>query len=262
MPRPIASGFITGGTTLVTDPPAATAAPVFVLVHSPSVGPRTWQPVAEVLRGVGWDAIVPSLRHIAEGAPPFWPHVADAVAQAVVGLDEGRPVILALHSNAGIFAPVITTGLGRAVAGCMFVDASLPARSGETPVAPPELLPFLRSKSSDGVLPPWTYWWDESDVAPMFPDEATRQAVTAEQPRLPLAYYEERVPVPPGSDDRPCAYVLFGPPYDETAAAARARGWPVEHLPGKHLHMIVDPVGVARLLTTLANRAGMASSKP
>ena len=59
-----------------------------------------------------------------------------------------------------------------------------------------------------------------------------------------------------------CAYVLFGPPYDETAAAARARGWPVEHLPGKHLHMIVDPVGVARLLTTLANRAGMASSKP
>jgi hypothetical protein len=53
-------------------------------------------------------------------------------------------------------------------------------------------------------------------VAPLFPDQATRQAVTAEQPRLPLAYYEALVPVPTGWDAQPCAYLLFGPPYDLT----------------------------------------------
>jgi hypothetical protein len=33
----------------------------FVLIHSPSVGPRTWQPVAHRLAELGWEAAVPSL---------------------------------------------------------------------------------------------------------------------------------------------------------------------------------------------------------
>jgi len=36
----------------------------FVLIHSPSVGPRTWQPVAHHLTELGWEATVPSLLHI------------------------------------------------------------------------------------------------------------------------------------------------------------------------------------------------------
>lgn len=237
--------------------------PVFALVHSPSVGPATWRPVAEALENLDHRTIVPDLRHVAEEAAPFWPRVARTVAQAVAALDPGQPVVLALHSNAGIFAPVIAAGLGRAVAGCIFVDAALPARSGKTPVGASELLPFLRSKASAGRLPPWTDWWDEDDVAPMFPDEQTRQEVTAEQPRLPLAYYEEHVPVPPGWDARPLAYLQFSPPYDDVADEARARGWPVEHLPGEHLHMIVDPARVARLLTTLVDpTAAMVRSAP
>ena len=48
----------------------------------------------------------------------------------------------------------------------------------------------------------------------------------AEQPRLPLAYYEQRVPVPARWDEIPCGYLLFGPPYDEVAAdALTAGGW-------------------------------------
>jgi hypothetical protein len=93
-------------------------------------------------------------------------------------------------------------------------------------------------------------------VAPLFPDQATRQAVTEEQPRLPLAYYEASVPVPAGWDARPCAYLLFGPPYDELAAEARRRGWIVEQLSGAHLHQLVDPDGVARLLVAMAEQMG------
>jgi hypothetical protein len=102
--------------------------------------------------------------------------------------------------------------------------------------------------------------WDEADVVPMFPDPVTRQArqtIIDEQPTLPLSYYEQRIPVPDGWDDYPCAYLLFGPPYDELAAEARERGWRVAHLPGAHLHQVVDPAGTAGQLVELA-RPGFA----
>ena len=51
----------------------------FVLIHSPSVGPRTWQPVAHRLAELGWETAVPSLLHVADDGPPFWPRVVDAV---------------------------------------------------------------------------------------------------------------------------------------------------------------------------------------
>ena len=105
---------------------------------------------------------------------------------------------------------------------CLFVDAALPARARHTPAAPTELLDFLRGKMTDGRLPPWTAWWDE-DVAPLFPDAATRAAVTAEELRLPFAYYEQSVPVPAGwDDDVACDNLLFGPPYEGMAPTLAA----------------------------------------
>jgi hypothetical protein len=134
----------------------------YVLMHSPSVGPATWAPVARRLPG----SVAPSLTHVGAAGPP------------------------------------------------------------------------------------WTSWWDESEVAPMFPDAATRRIVEAEQPRLPLSYYEQLVPAPPGWDDPTCGYVLFAPPYDTIAAAC---GWPVEHLPGRHLHQLVDPAAVAEAIRKLSH---------
>ncbi|MFG3153379.1 alpha/beta hydrolase [Streptomyces sp. NPDC048219] len=225
--------------------------PTFVLVHSPSVGPSTWQPVAEHLTAAGHQVRVPSLLHIGAGDPPFWPRVVDAVREDVRQVPAGSPLRLVVHSNAGLFLPVIRSGLDRPVAGSVFVDAALPARSGSTPVASPELLEFLRPMAVNGRLPRWTDWWDEADVAPMFPDPLVRQTVVDEQPALPLSYYEQRIPVPDSWDDHPCSYVLFGPPYDSLADEARERGWRVAHLPGAHLHQIVDPAGTARHLVEL-----------
>ncbi|MEU9588932.1 alpha/beta hydrolase [Streptomyces sp. NPDC048193] len=225
--------------------------PTFVLVHSPSVGPATWQSVAEHLTAAGHQVRVPSLLHIGAGGPPFWPRVVDAVREDVRQVPAGSPLTLVVHSNAGLFLPVIRSGLDRPVAGSVFVDAALPARSGPTPVASPELLEFLRPMAVNGRLPRWTDWWDEADVAPMFPDPLVRQTVVDEQPTLPLSYYEQRIPVPDSWDDHPCSYVLFGPPYDSLADEARERGWRVAHLPGAHLHQIVDPAGMARHLVEL-----------
>ena len=230
--------------------------PIFVLVHSPSVGPSTWRPVADHLTAAGHRVRVPSLLHVGAGAPPFWPRVVEAVRDDLRQVPADSPVVLVAHSNAGLFIPVIRSGLDHPVTGSVFVDAALPARSGSTPVAAPELLEFLRPMTVNGRLPRWTDWWDEADVAPMFPDPAVRRAVVEEQPTLPLSYYEQRIPVPGGWDDHPCSYVLFGPPYDDLAAEARERGWRVAHLPGEHLHQIVDPAGTARKLAELVELGG------
>jgi hypothetical protein len=231
--------------------------PEFVLVHSPSVGPSTWVPVADRLRALGRDAVVPSLRAVGEGDPPFWPRVVEAVAEAT--RDSDQPVLLVAHSNAGLFVPVLVTAADQPVHGCLFVDAGLPAREESTPVASAEMLDFLRGKvADDGRLPRWTDWWDEQDVAELFPDAATQAAVIADQPRLPLTYYEQRVPVPAGWDKTPCGYLLFGPPYDAVAAQARDRGWLVEELPGGHLHQVVDPDATAGRLISMADRLTMA----
>jgi pimeloyl-ACP methyl ester carboxylesterase len=229
----------------------------FVLIHSPSVGPQTWEPVARRLTQLGWHAAVPSLLRVGEEGPPFWLRVVEAVRAGLGPSGQPQPVVLVPHSNAGLFIPVITAALPGLVRGCIFVDAAVPPRSGSVPMAPPELLELLRSKASGGLLPRWTDWWDEEEVARLFPDQQTRQAVTEEQPRLPLSYYEASVPVPAGWDARPCAYLLFGPPYGGAATEAHDRDWIVQRLPGGHLHQLVDQDGVARSLLAIVDQMGI-----
>jgi hypothetical protein len=188
--------------------------------------------------------IVPSLVGVADTDPPFWRCVAETVRNAVDQLPQDQSVVIVVHSNAGLFVPVIVGAVSRRIVGCLFVDAALPSRSGPTAVAPPEVLDFLRPKVTAGRLPQWTAWWEESDVAPMFPDAQTRTAVSAEQPRLPLSYYQELVPTPAGWDNRPCGYLLFSPPYEPIAEDAGHRGWAVDQVPGEHLHQLVDPRAV------------------
>lgn len=216
----------------------------FVLVHSLLLGPSTWAPVAARLTASGVAVVVPSLVEVADADPPFWPHIAEKVAGAVSRLPAGRPVFVVAHSNAGLLVPVIVPAARRSVAGCVFVDATLPSRSGPSPAASADRLGFLRTMADEGRLPPWTTWWDEDELARLLPDPQTRSRISAEQPRLPLSYYEQQIPVPDGWDQRPCGYLLFGPPYDAIAEQARERGWDVDQVPGGHLHQLVDPATV------------------
>jgi len=224
---------------------------MFVLIHSPSVGPSTWTPVAERLAAAGHDVVVPSLREVADAPPPFWPTVVDAV-RAALPTGSG-PLVLVAHSNAGFFLPMVRAGLDRPVRASVFVDAGLPAEAGQTPLAKAEFLGFLRGLAGeDGRLPRWTDWWGEDDIAPLFPDPQTREIVVGEQSRLPLAYYEQSIPVPAGWTDEPAAYLRFSPAYDAEFERARTLRWPVAELPGQHLHMLVDPAGTANLIRQLS----------
>ncbi|WP_143591089.1 alpha/beta hydrolase [Thermoactinospora rubra] len=211
----------------------------FVLLHSPLLGPASWEPVAALLP----EAVVPDLRGVAEGGAPYWPAAVELVTRQV----PPGPLVLVPHSNAGLFVPLLCRALE--VSRCVFVDALLPPAAGQVAAAKDEHLPFLRKLADlDGLLPRWTDWWLAEDVASLFPDRETRERVSAEQVRLPLDYFEQAVPVPEGWDARPCAYLWYGPPYEEDARAAAARGWQVERLPGHHLHHLVDPGAVAERL--------------
>jgi len=221
--------------------------PSLVLIHSPFLGPVTWQSTARVLERSGRRVHVPSLLGVAAGAPPYWPAGVDAIARSA----GAEPVILVLHSNAGLFAPAAVDALGDRARGLVFVDAALPGAGHHTT---PEFL--NRLPISDGLLPPWTSWWDEAEVAEAFPDPDVRDQLEAEQPRMPLAYYDHLPPAPDDWDPPPCGLLWFGAPYDKGAAEANERGWPTEHLPGNHLHMLADPDAVAAAVLRIADNWG------
>ena len=195
-----------------------------LLVPSPLLGPATWAPVAELLGGrvVTVDAVGPG----------------------------GAGVVLVVHSNAGLHAPRLASRLGARAT--VYVDAALAGNGPDTALAPSRFLERLETLADDdGVLPPWTQWWEDDDVRALFPDAATRGVVEAEQPRLPLSYFTSRVEVPAGWADRPCAYLAFGDTYADEVAFARAHGWPVQVLAGRHLHQLVAPAEVAAAITGL-----------
>jgi hypothetical protein len=169
---------------------------------------------------------------------------AEVLDAYLAALPTDADVVLVPHSNAGAYVPQLA--VQRQVVATVFVDAILPPASGRVPLAPPALLDVLEAKADEqGLLPPWTSWWDEADVASLFPNAESRAAVHRNMQRLPLSYFKETLAVPAGWDSRPGAYLAFGETYAAEHDDAAHRGWPVHSLPGGHLHQLNDPGRVA-----------------
>lgn len=224
----------------------------FALLGSPFLGPEVWQPVAAELAARGHRVSVVSPR----GETPEQVALQLLDALPAVSEDPAGPVLVP-HSNAGLY--VASLAAARPVRGVVFVDAALPGPGRVTPVTAPDLVADLVGRADgDGLLPPWTQWWPEAEIGPLFPDEATRRSVEAGEPRVPAAYLSGRVPTPPGWEALPAGYLAFGDGYAAETGLARTWGWPVQVLPGGHLHQLVDPAGVATAVLDLAARCGAA----
>lgn len=212
-----------------------------LLIPSPLVGPASWTRVATHLREHGEE-----VRVVETGAPSRPQHVLDAVVESGRDLAD---VVLVPHSNAGLYAPLLSERLH--VTATVYVDAALAGMGPDTAMAPPGLRTMLRDLAdADGVLPPWTQWWDE--IGDLFPDASSQAEIERGQPRLPLSYFDARLAVPAGWADRPSAYLAFGDTYADEVAFARSRSWPVEVMPGGHLHGLHDPGAVATAILRLA----------
>jgi hypothetical protein len=212
--------------------------------------------VADELARRGHEVTVPSLLGFEDGGPPYVPRLlrrAGAQLPRRAGAQlPGHPAdhtVLVVHSGAGVFAPYLADAAS--AGSVVFADAGLP-RSGDARVVEDGFLPFLRGIARGGMVPAWPRWWPGEDLSPLYPDEATRRSVDAEARPLPLAFFEEPLPpVPDSWRSRRRGFLRFSEGYDEPARQAAALGWPVRALPGEHLHMLVDPAGVAAALADL-----------
>lgn len=216
-----------------------------VILPSPLVGSGAYRLLAHATGDQGVDASVAELpSNVAEGQD-----VVEAFRSAV---ERARPDLVVAHSNSGLVAPIVAGDVP-----LVFMDAALPAGHGSTAMAPPAMLSRLESLAdAGGVLPTWTAWFDEESVAGLFPDADTRAEVVGGLPRLPLDYFRSAVDVPDGWESGARAYLAFGATYAGELARARALGWPVHTVEGaQHLHHLVDPGGVLRLILDLADRA-------
>lgn len=161
-------------------------------------------------------------------------------------------VVLVPHSNAGYYAPILAEAVDRAAT--VYVDAALSPPDGSTRLAPAELESLLVPLvDDDGLLPPWSQWWDD-DVEALFPDEETRHRVEASMPRIPLAYFRASLHVPHGWEGFPNAYLAFGDTYAPELTRAETLDWPVDRLDAPHLFPLWDPLTTATAILGLSDR--------
>lgn len=217
-----------------------------LLLPSPFLGPSASRPLLAELDRAGHPATLADAGQPQDGRTLVERWVAQVRGS---GADA-----LAAHSNAGYLAPLVRAAADPGLP-LVLVDAALPPASGTVRLAPDVFRDHLAGLADgDGLLPPWTRWWDEDDLDAAVPPPH-RAAVEADCPRVPLAYVDSSVTAPDGWVDGPTAYLAYGDAYAPEAAAAASYGWPVTRLGGGHLHHLVDPGAVAaevvRLLAEL-----------
>jgi hypothetical protein len=219
------------------------------LLCSPLLGAGSWEPVAAVLRARGH-----TIKVVAHEGPA--PSSAASVVDAfVAGLDPAEDWVLVPHSNAGYLAPAVARR--RRVSAVVYVDARIP-ETGIRAMRPPEALAFLVAKAdSSAMLPPWSKWWDD-DVSFLFPTPEVQRASEEQMRRLPLSYFEDHIDGT-GWDELPSAYLAFGDGYTSERDRAATAGWPTAMVENAaHLHLLVDPDGVASQIETLIDAIGSA----
>ena len=221
-----------------------------LLVHSPLVGPATWDALAEVVRKRRRQVFIPDLTGSLTLGPPYWSRQVDAIAAS----SDGRPAILVAHSGAGPLMAA-ASGVLEQVVGYVFVDASLPfpGRSW-VQTAPPELVRQLRTMERGGWLPPWSEWWGDDGLAELLPDPHMRASFAGSCPQLPMAMFEEIQPPAPGWPDAPCAYLRLSDTYEEPADQARELGWLVNEVPSHHLGLLTNAERICDPLLDLVDK--------
>jgi RimJ/RimL family protein N-acetyltransferase len=204
----------------------------FVLVHSPLLGPRSWARVAPLLSA----AEVPDLRWLVASTPPSWGALRERAARFPAG------AVVVGHAGAGALLPLIGAACGASA--LVFVDAVVPASNASFAIDG-EFRSLLDELAADGTLAPWPEWWGPDTLRELVPHDTDRHELD-DAPRVPLAFYDEPVPVPDGWDTMPCGYVRLSDAYDQAATDARRRGWPVVRRAGTHLDPLTQPAEVAR----------------
>lgn len=222
---------------------------LYVLIHSPLVGPLTWRLVADEMRQRGLKVFVTNLKDSPDSREPFWKQHADSVSSDLADIPKDAFVTLVAHSGAGPLLPAIRQMLPNPVSAYVFVDAGIPrdhaSRLDLMKSEDPEWANEFQKELERGErFPTWSF----DDLQEVIPDASLRQQMVAELCPRGLNFFTEAIPVFEGWPDAPCVYIQFSAPYDQPAAYARQAGWPVHKLEAGHFHMLVDPKMVTDMI--------------
>jgi hypothetical protein len=226
---------------------------VYVLVHSPLVGPLTWSLVAAEMRQRGLDIFVPHLRDLRAADIPFWKQHAESASEALAQVPKGTFLTLVAHSGAGPLLPAIRRSIASQVSAYVFVDAGIP-RDGASRLElmkseDPEWAAQFEAELERGERFPD---WSVDDLREVIPDESLRRQLVAEIRPRELSFFTEPIPVFEGWPDAPCIYIQFSAAYDRPAAQAEQADWQVHKLEVGHFHMLVDPKTVTDIIINAA----------
>jgi alpha/beta hydrolase family protein len=228
---------------------------VYVLIHSPLVGPLTWKPVADEMRQRGLDVVVPVLTDSPASKEPFWKQHAQSVSHALSHIPKETFLTLVAHSGTGPSLPSVRQSIANPVNAYVFVDAGIP-RNGATRLdlmrsEDPEWGKQFHEELQQGERFPT---WSVEDLQEIIPNESLRGQMVAEIRPRGLAFFTEPIPVFAEWPDAPCVYIQFSEPYERSAAQARQAGWPTYKLEAGHFHMLVDPAIVTEKIVQVTNQ--------
>jgi pimeloyl-ACP methyl ester carboxylesterase len=220
---------------------------LFVLVHSPLVGPYSWALVADALRARRHAVVVPEVRSLEQQGPPYWERHVEAIERSVEA-EHPDEIILVAHSGAGRLLPVAGQRLSADVIGYVFVDSDIPTKTeSRLNAMSDEVGQQFRDAVKNGLLPPWPEEVFKHEIR----DDNVRRRLVSELSPLPLPVYEEPIPVPQHWPDAKCGYVRLSDRYPQAEALAERKGWEVHRFDGDHFFILVRPNEVAAALIEL-----------
>ena len=225
---------------------------IFILIHSPLVGPLLWKPTAAALTSTGCAAIVPRITSPADRAGSYVRLHVDQIVDQLPDLPD-PDVFLVAHSGAGALLPALRGQVAFSPA-MIFVDCDLPEQGkSRFDQFPADVHAAFQAEASSGMLP---VLWSEADLQSTLVCADIRRRFVEEMRPTPLRVYEEPIPVGVGAEERAHGYVLLTGQYRDSFDIASARGWITERYESSHFHPLNDPVRMAGMLVRVGTRIG------
>lgn len=229
----------------------------YVLLHSPLVGPFTWQLVHAEMKKRGIEAITPTLVDHPNSIQPYWQQHAESFARKLALIPQDQNMVLVAHSGAGPLLPIIRNSMSHPIHAYVFVDAGIPLDN----LSRLELMrledsewadQFHRSLMQGEKFPTW----NEEDLREVIPDEDLRRKMVPEINPRALNFFIEPIPVFSSWPDAPCAYIKFSESYEWDFKQAKRANWLVHEVNAGHFHMLVDPLAVTDMLVGAVEQLG------
>ncbi|WP_375173825.1 alpha/beta fold hydrolase [Pseudooceanicola sp.] len=228
----------------------------FVLVTGPFVGRSSMLDTAQALRDGGAWVTEPDphelhsdrLPTLEDWALSMLPAIPRTPAPIVVGYSAGTVLATWLAPRVG-------------AAGLILVDGEIPPGHGPCPILPERVAALLAKRAGPEGLPRWSDWWPEDmseplglgPLARLRPDLA--DVMRAEERAFPADWLSQTLDLEPWGAI-PTGYLRLSHFFDAQAAEAAARGWPVEHIEGSHLHPAIMGTETAGALMAVAGAFG------